>query len=367
MSNKRMYLSPPDMSGREFEYVQQAFATNWIAPFGPAIEGLKNEIKVQTGAAYTEPLNSGTSALHLALITAGIKEEDVVFCPTFTFAASIFPVMYQKAVPVFIDSEPQTWNMDPELLEQAIKDAIKSGNKPKAIILVHLYGFPAQINKIVALAQKYRLILIEDAAEAVGSTYEGKHVGRFGLFGVLSFNGNKIITGGTGGAIITEVCYNHVCKLANQAKEDKPFYVHNEVGYNYRLSNINAAIALAQMEQLEDKIKKKKHIRSTYKDLLQGYAEVKYSDIGSDNAWLTCILLPEKHDPETTRLALEEYNIESRRLWNPMHQQPVFKYNKSYLNGISDSLFQRGLCLPSGSSLQNEDLIHITDIVKSSL
>jgi pyridoxal phosphate-dependent aminotransferase EpsN len=369
MSKKRMYLSPPDLSGRELEYVQQAFASNWIAPFGPAIEQLKIELCKKTGASHAEPVNSGTSALHLALMAAGIKDGDIIFCPSFTFAASVFPIVYQRAIPVFIDSEPETWNMDPDILEEAILDSIRERQKPKAIVVVHIYGFPAQLKKILAIAAKYELILIEDAAESMGSTLDGTHTGRFGTFGIFSFNGNKIVTGSSGGAVITNdsIACERISRLANQAKEDKPYYEHSEIGYNYRLSNINAAIALAQLEQLEQKIERKKYIRAQYTTLLKGFAEVKHSSIGVDNAWLTCILLPLGCDPERVRLLLEEHNMESRRLWNPMQEQPVFKYNKSYLNGTSNDLFNRGLCLPSGTALLPEDIIHITDIMKSSL
>ncbi|MBC7450585.1 MAG: DegT/DnrJ/EryC1/StrS family aminotransferase [Cytophagales bacterium] len=369
MSRKRMYLSPPDMSGSEFEYVQQAFDSNWIAPFGPALEQLKQTLTEQTGSAFAEPVNTGTAAIHLALIAAGIQQNDIVFCPTFTFVGSVFPVLYQNATPVFIDSEITTWNMDPVLLEQAIKDILQEGEKPKAIIVVHLYGFPALLDPILKIASIYNLIVIEDAAESLGATYNGQQTGTFGLLGALSFNGNKIVTGGSGGAVLTadERLYQRICKLANQSKEDKSYYEHWDIGYNYRLSNISAAIALGQLEQLNEKITKKKYIRSVYKSLLHGAAEVKETTVGSDNAWLTCILLPSGKDPEALRLILEEHNIESRRLWNPMHRQPVFKNSIVYINGISDNLFQRGLCLPSGTALEEEDIRIVTDIMKTYL
>jgi pyridoxal phosphate-dependent aminotransferase EpsN len=366
---KRVYLSPPDLSGNEFRYIQEAMESNWVAPFGPQLDSFISLLKTTTCSPFAEAVNSGTSAIHLALLALDISENDVVFCPDFTFAASIFPILYQKALPVFIDSEKQTWNMDPVLLEQAIQDSFYKGQKPKAIIIAHIYGFPAQIDKILAVAHKYNLYVIEDAAESLGSTYNGKHTGTFGNIGTLSFNGNKIVTGSAGGAVLTadEYLFNRMKYLANQAKEDKPYYEHKEIGYNYRMSNINAAIALAQTEQLEQKTEKKKQIRNWYAEHLKGFATVKYSDIGEDNAWLTCVEFPDTMDPERVRLCLEEHNIESRRLWNPMHRQPVFKHVIYYSNGISDSIFGSGLCLPSGTKLTEEDIVHITDIMKHSL
>ena len=366
---KRVYLSPPDLSGNELQYVQEAIASNWIAPAGPQLDALVLQLKERTGAAYVLPVNSGTSAIHLALLGLRIKEGDVVFCPTFTFAASIFPVSYQKATPIFIDCEADTWNMDPLLLEQAIVDCIQQKKKPKAIILAHIYGFVAQIEKIVVIANKYNLALIEDAAESLGTSYNSKHTGTFSAVGILSFNGNKIVTGGTGGAVLTndEVLYNQMLLLSNQAKEDKPYYEHKEIGYNYRLCNVNAAIARAQIEQLDLKIAKKKIIRDWYAKHLRGLATVKYSFVGVDNAWLTCIQFSGDVLPETIRLKLEAHQIESRRLWNPMHAQPVFEKEIFYSNGNADSIYSTGLCLPSGTQLNEEDIIHIADIIKYSL
>lgn len=368
---QRVYLSPPDLSGNEFRYIQEAMESNWIAPFGPRLDAFTALLKQHTGALYAEPVQSGTAAIHLALLALDIQEGDVIFCPAFTFAASVFPVLYQKAIPVFIDSESETWNMDPVLLEQAILDAISKKQRPKAIILVHIYGFPALVDQILALAVRYQLHVIEDAAEALGCTYQGKAVGTFGTIGTVSFNGNKLVTGGTGGAVLTnnELLYQSMCVMANQAKENKPYYEHLQVGYNYRMSNINAAIAHAQLEQLEEKIHKKKQIRNWYKQHLPGIAVVKESAIGTDNAWLTCVQFykPNNTLPEKILLALESENIESRRLWNPMHQQPVFKDCTAYINGISDSIFNSGLCLPSGTQLVEKDIIHISDIIKRSL
>lgn len=366
---KRVYLSPPDLSGNELQYVQEAIASNWIAPAGPQLDALVLQLKERTGAAYVLPVNSGTSAIHLALLSLQVGPGDVVFCPTFTFAASVFPVLYQKATPIFIDCEADTWNMDPILLEQAIKDCIQQHKKPKAIILAHIYGFAAQLEKIVAIATRYNVALIEDAAESLGTSYDSKHTGTFSAVGILSFNGNKIVTGGTGGAVLTndEVLYNQMLLLSNQAKEDKPYYEHKAVGYNYRLCNVNAAIARAQIEQLDQKITKKKNIRNWYTKHLSGLATVKYSSVGVDNAWLTCIQLPEGILPEVIRQKLEEHQIESRRLWNPMHAQPVFEKEIFYSNGNADSIYSTGLCLPSGTQLNEEDIIHIADIIKYSL
>ena len=366
---KRVYLSPPDLSGNELQYVQEAIASNWIAPAGPQLDALVLQLKAYTGAAYVLPVNSGTSAIHLSLMVLHIQEGDLVFCPTFTFAATVFPVIYQKATPVFIDCESSTWNMDPVLLEQAIIDSIQQNKKPKAIILAHIYGFSAQVEKIIAIATRYNLAVIEDAAESLGTSYNSKHTGTFSATGILSFNGNKIVTGGSGGAVLTndEVLYQRMLLLSNQAKEDKPYYEHKEIGYNYRMCNVNAAIARAQIEQLDLKIAKKKIIRDLYAKHLKDFATVKYSSVGIDNAWLTCIQLPEHVAPQTIQEKLEAHRIESRRLWNPMHAQPVFEKEMFYSNGISDSIYRTGLCLPSGTQLNEEDIIHIADIIKYSL
>ncbi len=366
---KRVYLSPPDLSGNELRYIQEAIESNWIAPSGPQLDSFTALLKKQTGTSYVVPVNSGTSAIHLALLALNIQQGDLVFCPTFTFAASVFPVLYQKATPVFIDSEIDSWNMDPALLEQAILDSIENKQTPKAIILVHIYGFPAMVDQILAVAATYNLHVIEDAAEALGATYNGKPLGSFGHVGALSFNGNKLVTGGAGGAVITndEVVFTTVSVLSNQAKEEKSYYEHLQVGYNYRMCNVNAAIAFAQLEQLEQKIHAKKLIRKWYTTHLSGIAKIKQSAAGIDNAWLTCVEFTSPESPEKVRLALEEENIESRNLWNPMHRQPVFKGYTAYLNGVSDALFDTGLCLPSGTQLIEKDIIHITDIIKRSL
>ena len=367
--NKRIYLSPPDLTGNELAYVQDAIASNWVTSVGPYLQELAIDLKKKTGSNFVLPVNSGTSAIHLALMALQVEKGDIVFCPTFTFAATVFPVCYQNATPIFIDSEEATWNMDPILLEQAIVDALQQNKKPKAIIVAHIYGFPAQIEKICKIAQTYKLEVIEDAAEALGSTYNNQHVGSFSAVGLVSFNGNKITTGGNGGALFTDdvVLYDRMNRLSNQAKEDKPYYEHAEVGYNYRMCNVNAAIVRAQIEQLDLKIAKKKVIRAWYKKHLAGIVAIKHSLIGTDNAWLTCICLPKNIHPEKIINALERNGIESRRLWNPMHQQPVFKDAVFYSSGVSDSIFNQGVCLPSGTSLNEEDIVHIVAIIKQSL
>jgi pyridoxal phosphate-dependent aminotransferase EpsN len=367
--NKRIYLSPPDLTGNEFEYVQDALASNWVSSVGTHLEVLVADLKKITRSAYILPVNSGTSAIHLALLALNVSEGDVVFCPTFTFAATVFPVCYQKAIPVFIDCETETWNMDPVLLEQAIVDSLQQNKKTKAIILAHIYGFPAQLDKIILLAQKYNLAIIEDAAESLGSTCKDRALGTFTAIGITSFNGNKITTGGNGGAIFTAdvELYNRMNLLSNQAKEDNNFYEHLHVGYNYRMCNVNAAIIRGQLEQLEQKVAKKHLIRDWYAKHLPSIITVKYSTIGMDNAWLTCILVPDNRSPAAIQQVLADNNIESRRLWNPMHCQPIFKDATFYSNGTADHIFSRGLSLPSGTQLTEADVIHIVGIIKSCL
>ena len=311
-------------------------------------------------------LNSGTSAIHLALILLNVKRSDVVLCPTFTFAATINPIKYLGAKPVFIDSEVNTWNMCPVLLEKAIKDLLSVGKRPKAIILVHLYGMPAMLDRIIKISNNYNIPIIEDNAEGLGSKYNKKPLGSFGTFGVLSFNGNKIITTSGGGALISKNknLINRARKLASQSKEDKPYYEHLEVGYNYRLSNVCAAIGLGQLETLNHKVKKKREINSYYRKKLAKNSEVEFineSEGSFSNYWLTTIILKKNKliNREKLRLYLEEANIESRPLWKPMHLQPIFKKCQSYLNGVAEDLFNNGLCLPSGTNLKDSDLQRI--------
>ncbi len=366
IKKNRIWLSPPHIEGKEKEYISNVFKTNWIAPIGPHISKFENGISKVTDNSFSVALNSGTSAIHLALILLNVKRSDVVLCPTFTFAATVNPIKYLAAKPVFIDSEVNTWNMCPVLLEKAIKDLLSVGKRPKAIILVHLYGMPAMLDRIIKISNNYNIPIIEDNAEGLGSKYNKKPLGSFGTFGVLSFNGNKIITTSGGGALISKNknLINRARKLASQSKEDKPYYEHLEVGYNYRLSNVCAAIGLGQLETLNHKVKKKREINSYYRKKLAKNSEVEFineSKGSFSNYWLTTIILKKNKliNREKLRLYLEEANIESRPLWKPMHLQPIFKKCQSYLNGVAEDLFNNGLCLPSGTNLKDSDLQRI--------
>tara|TARA_B100001113_G_scaffold353447_1_gene357819 strand:- start:1607 stop:2740 length:1134 start_codon:yes stop_codon:yes gene_type:complete len=369
--NKKIWLSPPHMGGRERELVQEVFDINWISPAGPHIDIFEERLSNISLNYSVAALSSGTAAIHLALIIAGVRKNDNVICSSFTFSASANPITYLGANPIFIDSERETWNMCPNLLERAIEDAIKINKKPKAIVLVHLYGMPAKMEDIMLIANKFSIPLIEDAAEALGSKYKKQQIGTFSDFGVYSFNGNKIITTSAGGAL---VCKNqiHAKKarfLSTQARDDANHYEHSEVGYNYRMSNVCAAIGLGQLDVLSDRVFKKREIFNYYKDKLSSIKEITFSKENQDsfsNYWLTTILLDENSaiDRERLRLHLADSNIESRPLWKPMHLQPVFNDCKSYVNGVSEDLFERGLCLPSGTSMTKEDLDRIINKVK---
>jgi dTDP-4-amino-4,6-dideoxygalactose transaminase len=363
IEKKKIWLSSPHMGGAERKYVKDAFNTNWIAPAGPHILNFEKKLSALSNGFEVTALNSGTASLHLALILLGVKKGDRVLCSSFTFSASANPIAYVGASPVFIDSDIDSWNMCPILLEKAIEDSILENEKPKAIMLVHLYGMPAKIDEIMKIATKYDVPVIEDAAEALGSTYNDKPLGTFGTFGVYSFNGNKIITTSGGGALICKDkdLVEKAKFLATQARDDKPHYEHSEIGYNYRMSNICAAIGLGQLEVLEERILQKRVIKLFYKKELSSINEISFLDEteGSySNFWLTTILLSENStiDREQLRLHLEKENIESRPLWKPMHLQPVFKECKSYVNGVSEDLFNRGLCLPSGTNMSIIDL-----------
>ena len=359
------------MGGNEKKYVNDAFDTNWIAPIGPHIDSFEKKLSALTKDFKVASLSSGTASLHLALILLKVKKGDIVLCSSFTFSASANPIAYVGANPVFIDSEKESWNMCPVLLEKAVKDSIFKNVKPKAIMLVHLYGMPAKIDEIMTIADKYNIPVIEDAAEALGSTYKNKPLGTFGTFGVYSFNGNKIITTSAGGALISNN-FSLVEKakfLATQARDDKPHYEHSEIGYNYRMSNVCAGIGLGQLEVLEERILQKRAIKLFYKEKLSSINEISFLDEteGSySNFWLTTILLSENStiDREQLRLHLEKENIESRPLWKPMHLQPVFKECKSYVNGVSEDLFNRGLCLPSGTNMSIADLKRVVSKIK---
>ncbi|MDN4166643.1 aminotransferase class I/II-fold pyridoxal phosphate-dependent enzyme [Cytophagales bacterium LB-30] len=360
----RIYLSSPHMGDKEFEFVKEAFDTNWIAPIGPHLNGFEEDLARYNGVSHVAALSSGTAAIHLALIILGVKAGDEVLCSTFTFSGTCNPIVYQGAIPVFIDSEKETWNMDPELLEEAIKDRLAKGKKPKAIIPVHLYGMPAQMERIMAIARQYEIPVIEDAAEALGSHLNGKKMGTFGDVGIFSFNGNKIITTSGGGALVSEEkSYIEKAKfLSTQARDNAPHYQHSEIGYNYRLSNVSAAIGRGQMLVLDERVKRRREIFEIYRQNLSdlGVFFPAESVNSYSNRWLTSVLFTQEGENsilrEKVRLVLEEENIESRPLWKPMHLQPVFEKYPAYVNGTSESLFTTGLCLPSGSNTSEEQL-----------
>ena len=369
--NKKIRLSPPDVSEKELKFIKKNFSIDWIASFGPHISNFEQNLSVLSNSLHVAALSSGTASLHLALILLGVKKGDKVLCSSFTFSASANPIAYVGANPIFIDSEMESWNMCPVLLEQAIEDLILEGEKPKAIMLVHLYGMPAKIDEIMKISKKYDIPVIEDAAEALGSTYKNQPLGTFGKFGIYSFNGNKIITTSGGGALVSED-EGLIAKakfLATQARDDKPHYEHSEIGYNYRMSNVCAGIGLGQLEVLEDRILKKRAIKSFYKKELSAIKEISFLEESEDrfsNFWLTTILLSESStiDREQFRLHLEKDNIESRPLWKPMHLQPVFKDCKAYVNGTSEDLFNRGICLPSGTNMTKKDLERVVNKIK---
>jgi dTDP-4-amino-4,6-dideoxygalactose transaminase len=373
--SEKIWLSSPHMSGNEMKYINEAFARNLVFPLGPNVTGLEEDIRKFTGTAACSCLASGTSAIHLALIILGVEQGDEVICSSFTFSASANPIVYQKATPVFVDSEPDSWNMNPELLETAIKDRINKGKKPKAIIAVHLYGMPARMDKIMAIANHYEIPVIEDAAEALGSKYQGKACGTFGEIGILSFNGNKIITTSGGGALISdnpEYC-RMATFLATQARDAAPHYQHSHIGYNYRMSNISAGIGRGQMEVLQQRIEKRRENFLFYKESLKDIKGISFLEEPSadfySNHWLTTLLV----DPvltgginrEDLRLYFESLNIESRPLWKPMHLQPVFAGCPAYLDGTSEHLFNIGLCLPSSSNITDEERNKVVDEVRN--
>ena len=372
MVNKnKIWLSPPHISDNEKKYVDEAFYQNWIAPAGPHLDRFEEKISQISNNYDVAALSSGTAAIHFALILLGIKKNDIVICSSFTFSASVNPIIYQGAKPVFIDSETETWNMDPVLLEKAIKDYVKSGKKPKAIILVHLYGYPAKINEILNISNKYDIPIIEDAAEAIGSKYNNQPLGTFGEIGIFSFNGNKIITTSSGGALISQnKKYVEKAKfLSTQARDDFPHYEHSEIGYNYRMSNVCAAIGIGQIEVLESRVEKRRYIYNYYRKNLSSIPFISFVDNIDgyySNRWLTTILISNKSviNREDIRLELLKNNIESRPLWKPMHIQPIFNTCDAYINGVSEDLFKRGLCLPSGSSMDENDLLRVVQIIK---
>lgn len=361
--NTKIWLSPPHMSGTEQHLVQEVFNSNWIAPLGPMVDAFEQHLAVQTQSKAVAALSSGTSALHLALILLGVGQNDTVICQSLTFSASANPIVYQGAKPIFIDSEPHTWNMCPNALEQALKSCKAKNQMPKAIVVVHLYGMPANMQAIQALAAHYEVPIIEDAAEALGSSYQAQACGGLGAFGVLSFNGNKIITTSGGGALVSnnEQAIAQARFLATQARDQAPHYQHSQIGYNYRLSNVLAAIGVGQIQVLQERVQKRRAIFEAYHKALShlpGFVFQSEPEGHFSNRWLSCVLIDPSQAPTDTnqlRLHLETLNIESRPLWKPMHMQPVFQHHDYVGSNVAENLFLQGLCLPSGSSLTAED------------
>lgn len=413
MTQKRILLCLAHMSGHEMKFIQEAFDTNWVVPLGPNVNGFEKDLEQYMGQnKRVVALSAGTAAVHLALIACGVGPGDEVIVQTFTFCASSHPITYLGATPVFVDSESETWNMSPELLEETIKDRIaKTGRKPKAIIPVYLYGMPGKIEELLAVASRYDIPVIEDAAEGFGSRYNGQMVGTFGRFGVLSFNGNKMITTSGGGALVCpdEESYNRIMYFATQARESYPYYQHTEIGYNYRMSNICAGIGRGQMMILDEHIKHHQHIAELYREAFKQVDGIEFHDNPdvkmSSNFWLNTITIApnvkvkgqenayktivkgavggaagvvhqaltahtdcEPNDNvEAMRVCLDANNIESRPLWKPMHKQPVYKDAPAYINGVSESLFRQGLCLPSGPMVTDGDVARIVSTIKDSL
>jgi dTDP-4-amino-4,6-dideoxygalactose transaminase len=369
----KIWLSSPHIGDKEIQYVNEAFQTNWIAPLGPNVDAFEKQLSQFLKVNEVVSLSSGTAALHLALIAVGVKSGDIVLCQTFTFAASAFPILYLNAEPVFIDSEKETWNIDPELTEKAIIESISKGKKPAAIIIVHLYGMPAKMNELLRIAKTYDIPVIEDAAEALGSEYHNSKCGSMGTVGVLSFNGNKIITTSGGGGLTSNdtSIIKKVRHLSAQSKEPAPYYLHKEIGYNYRLSNVCAGIGRGQMEVLHERVNRRREIYNLYKVGFKNTEGISFVEepLGTlSNRWLTTLLF-DKHTFETginnkVRIELERQQIESRLLWKPLHQQPVFENKTAFLNGVSDNLFENGLCLPSGSNLTNQEVIRTIESIK---
>lgn len=413
MTQKRILLCLAHMSGHEMKFIQEAFDTNWVVPLGPNVNGFEKDLEQYMGQnKRVVALSAGTAAVHLALIACGVGPGDEVIVQTFTFCASSHPITYLGATPVFVDSESETWNMSPELLEETIKDRIaKTGRKPKAIIPVYLYGMPGKIEELLDVASRYDIPVIEDAAEGFGSRYNGQMVGTFGRFGVLSFNGNKMITTSGGGALVCpdEESYNRIMYFATQARESYPYYQHTEIGYNYRMSNICAGIGRGQMMILDEHIKHHQHIAELYREAFKQVDGIEFHDNPdvkmSSNFWLNTITIApnvkvkgqenayktivkgavggaagvvhqaltahtdcEPNDNvEAMRVCLDANNIESRPLWKPMHKQPVYKDAPAYVNGVSESLFRQGLCLPSGPMVTDDDVARIVSTIKDSL
>ena len=376
MEKERILLSLAHMGGTEQKWIDEAFKDNWIVPLGPNVDEFEIRLKKYLDAPKVVALSAGTAAIHLGLVMLGVSKDDEVICQSLTFSASANPICYQGAKPVFVDSEPDTWNMCPIALENAIIDRYKvTGKYPKAIIPVHLYGMPAKMDEIKAVADKYGIPVLEDAAEALGSEYKGVKCGTIGDYGALSFNGNKIITTSGGGALIcpNEDAGKRVTFYATQARENRPYYYHEVIGYNYRLSNVSAGIGCGQMDVLEDHVARRREIHSLYTEGLKDLDNVIVFDNPSkdynSNFWLTTILIDPKCGitPDEVRIALNEENIETRLLWRPMHMQPIYKDAPYYGGDVCEKLFEQGLCLPSGSSLTDSDIKRVIEALRKVL
>ncbi|AIY82838.1 beta-eliminating lyase family protein [Clostridium baratii str. Sullivan] len=377
MKNKRILLASPHMGGMEKDFVQEAFDTNWIAPLGPNVNNFEKEVAELVGVKTGAALVSGTSAIHMALKAIGIETGDRVFCSSLTFSASCNPIIYENAEPIFIDSEPESWNMSPIALEKAFKECKRDGKLPKAVIVVHLYGQAADMDKIMEICNRYNVPIIEDAAESLGTTYKGKQTGTFGEFGIFSFNGNKIITTSGGGMLVADD-EEKIAKVrfwSTQSRENERHYEHKEIGYNYRMSNIVAGVGRGQLRVLNERIEKKKRIFEAYKEAFRDIEEIEMMPIceyGNPNYWLSCMTIKEKSKIKAIDviIALEEENIESRPIWKPMHMQPVFKdylfFNHNYDEDISvsEDIFNRGICLPSDTKNNDEDMERIIRVIR---
>lgn len=371
---RNIKLSLPHLSGTEQKYIDEAMRDSWIVPLGPHVDEFEHRLESYLGSPSVVALSAGTAAIHLGLVMLDVKAGDEVIVQDLTFSASANPVCYQGANPVFVDSEKETWNMSPELLREAIRDRIKlTGRKPKAIIPVHLYGMPAKMSEICSIAREYDIPVLEDAAEALGSEYKGHKCGTLGLYGALSFNGNKIITTSGGGALVcpSAEAAARVKFYATQSRENRPYYYHEVIGFNYRLSNISAAIGCGQIETLEARVERRRAIHRIYSGILSDVTGISVQENPSadfnSNFWLSVILIDPATGvtPDALRIALAETGIESRLLWRPMHMMPFFAHSPAYTDGTSENLFERGLCLPSGSSLTDEDVIFVAETIKS--
>ena len=372
MAEKRIYLSSPHMGELEERFVAEAFATNWVAPLGPHVDAFEREFAGLVGAGHAAALSSGTASLHLALVLSGVGADDEVMVSTLTFSASVNPIRYVGAKPVFIDSERRSWNVDPELLEDSLERRAREGRLPKAVVVVHLYGQCADMEPIMAACGRYGVTVVEDAAEALGSDYRGKAPGTFGRIGIFSFNGNKIITTSGGGMLVSEdaALVEHARKLATQARDPAPHYEHSEIGYNYRLSNVLAGIGRGQLRVLEERVAARRRNFAHYVEHLgelPGIAFMPEAPWGRHTRWLTTLTVdPSKFgaDRETIRVALADRNIEARPVWKPMHCQPVFAAFESVGGAVAEELFERGLCLPSGSNLSETDLDRVVAVIR---